>query len=298
MLYKDYKKYNKIKNSEEPVSFKDKLFMDIYEEGGKKDNNNRSKAYNYLINKHGIKPHIAAGIVGNLMKESYRDIRPTASGDKGTAFGIAQWRLDRRRNLEEFAGENINDLNTQLDFLVHELEGEYKSVKSSLDKTTTPEEAALVFSKKYERPHKDFAENELRQSYAREVFGQGELMLAERDEKKTPPTPEVEQQVTEGTPLPTDVGRGVVPSHILTASTEESTNTAQQELENKQQTAQERLLIKQKERDFLKEITKELSIVDRVEDRSDRTESQVQYSPQPIHQFRPNQVDISVSQQT
>ena len=99
------------------------------------------EALNFLTNK-GLAPHVAAGIVGNLIQES--SLNPNAVGDGGKAYGIAQWYPDRRTNLQDnsFAG--------QLEFLFNE--ASQRGDIEKINKSTTPEEAAFLFAKHFERP--------------------------------------------------------------------------------------------------------------------------------------------------
>lgn len=69
---------------------------------------NAAIAYNYLLNK-GLNAPQAAGVVGNLMAESFGSLDPAAynpSGGGQGALGIAQWRGPRLKSLLEFAGVN------------------------------------------------------------------------------------------------------------------------------------------------------------------------------------------------
>lgn len=124
------------------------------------------KAYNHYLNR-GVKPNVAAGIVGNLYKES--GLNPTAVGDKGTAFGVAQWRGDRLSNLKNYAsskGKSHSDLTTQLDFILDE-KGENQVL--SLMGNQSPEEAAKTFADKYERPNPQYADYNTRSSVAKQL---------------------------------------------------------------------------------------------------------------------------------
>jgi hypothetical protein len=82
-----------------------------------------------LINEHGLTPAQAAGIVGNLNKESAlrTGARNPGDGNDGSdSIGIAQWNSTRADNLKAFAanrGVSHLDLNTQADFIMHELKG-------------------------------------------------------------------------------------------------------------------------------------------------------------------------------
>lgn len=124
------------------------------------------KAYNYYLNR-GVKPNVAAGIVGNLYKES--GLNPNAVGDKGTAYGVAQWRGNRLSNLKKYAsnrGRSHTDLTTQLDFILDE-KGENQVL--SLMGNQSPEVAAKTFADKYERPNPKYADYSTRSSVAKQL---------------------------------------------------------------------------------------------------------------------------------
>ncbi|XUY28558.1 phage tail tip lysozyme [Agrobacterium sp. rho-8.1] len=89
-------------------------------------NSNAMYAYRYLQDKYQLKPHQAAAVVGNLMQESTMNTGAKNPGDgrDGTdSIGIGQWNGQRARNLRGFAGENAGSLDTQLDFVMHEMSG-------------------------------------------------------------------------------------------------------------------------------------------------------------------------------
>ncbi|MGR9169787.1 phage tail tip lysozyme [Rhizobium sp. KDH_Rht_773_N] len=105
--------------------------------------NDRARYAMGFFIKRGWSPHQAAGIVGNLMAES--GLRPTgAVGDKGTAFGIAQWRNERLANLKNFAarqGTDWTDFDTQLAFVDHELNSSERSAGDRIRAAATVQEA-------------------------------------------------------------------------------------------------------------------------------------------------------------
>lgn len=124
------------------------------------------KAYDYYLNR-GLQPNVAAGIVGNLYKES--GLNTNALGDKGTAYGIAQWRGSRLNNLKQYAakrGTSYSDFNTQLDYVLDE-QGENSVL--GLMQNQSPEQAAKTFADKYERPNPKYADYGTRQSVARQL---------------------------------------------------------------------------------------------------------------------------------
>lgn len=96
----------------------------------------------------------AAGVVGNLDHESggfsqLQEISPLIPGSRG-GYGIAQWTGPRRRQYEAWVAERGLDgrsYEANYGFLKHELtETGEKRVLRRLRATTTPEEAARVFS--------------------------------------------------------------------------------------------------------------------------------------------------------
>lgn len=89
-------------------------------------NDNARYAYRYLQEKYNLQPYQAAGIVGNLMQEStfMTNARNAGDGRDGSdSIGIGQWNQDRAHNFRAFAGDNTGNLDTQLDFVMHELQG-------------------------------------------------------------------------------------------------------------------------------------------------------------------------------
>ena len=112
-------------------------------------------AYNYLINK-GLSKEAAAGIVGNLQAESGLDTTIKGTADDKGSIGIAQWHSGRKRGLLNFAKQqnrDYDDLDLQLDYIVHELDQpEYKIAKNKISIAKNPQEAALAFMNHYEKP--------------------------------------------------------------------------------------------------------------------------------------------------
>lgn len=103
----------------------------------------------------GLRPHQAAGLVGNLQNESGPEVTPWGpSGDNGSAWGTAQWRGDRLEALKAHAAENGLDYKTvpaQQAFMRHEFDGSENKSYKALQATTTPEEAATIVNTQYER---------------------------------------------------------------------------------------------------------------------------------------------------
>ncbi|WP_348647554.1 phage tail tape measure protein [Ensifer sp. ENS04] len=94
----------------------------------------------------------AAAVAGNLSVESSFD--PSALGDNGSAYGAAQWRLNRRKELEATPG--YQNLSTQYDFVLKELARDYPELFNRL-KTGGEDVDVLTrdFMNIYERPNSD-----------------------------------------------------------------------------------------------------------------------------------------------
>lgn len=126
-------------------------------------------AYQYYVSK-GLDPHMAAGIVGNLVQES--GLNPNAVNKKSGAFGAAQWLGARKRNFFNWATQNqLNpyDLYTQLDYVLTEPQ-ESQRMLSALKATRTPEQASQVFADVYERMGKNEANYARRAGVAKKLY--------------------------------------------------------------------------------------------------------------------------------
>lgn len=93
----------------------------------------------------GYAPHQIAGFIGRLQRESYPELRPTAVGDNGTAYGMAQWRGPRYEALQGFAGErDWRDPNVQAQFIAHELDTSEAYAAEALRNAQSVDEAAAA----------------------------------------------------------------------------------------------------------------------------------------------------------
>lgn len=146
-------------------------------------NNNAWYAYNYYRKKHGFSDNQAAGIVGNLMAESSFNTNARNKGDGrdgSDSIGVGQWNGDRARGLHSFAakrGTDVSDLDTQLDYYVHELNGSEKRAGDMI-RNATDVNAATTGAIAYERPAGFSWDNPtnghnyaLRLSYANQLLG-------------------------------------------------------------------------------------------------------------------------------
>lgn len=109
----------------------------------------------------------AAGIVSNLWSESA--LNPHAVGDKGRAYGVAQWHPDRQAAFKRAFGKDIRDASyeEQLEFVHYELtKGDERKAGDRLRQTHDADEAGKVISKYYERPKFEWAQGLLRGAQA------------------------------------------------------------------------------------------------------------------------------------
>ena len=138
------------------------------------------RIWNYLYAKIG-NAYGTAGLMGNLYAESglkpknlqnsyekslgYTDDTYTAAVDAGTytkfasdsaGYGLAQWTYStRKKNMlayHQAAGASIGDLETQLAFLVSEMQSSYSSVWKILKSATTVLEASNAVLTGFEKP--------------------------------------------------------------------------------------------------------------------------------------------------
>ena len=101
----------------------------------------------------GMPQHIAEGFAMNVKDES--NFNPTAVGDNGNAYGLAQWNGPRKRALETYAasvGGDVSDPEVQMDFLMHELETNEAGSWAKIQGATTAGEAAALIVDHFERP--------------------------------------------------------------------------------------------------------------------------------------------------
>jgi hypothetical protein len=99
----------------------------------------------------GLAPHQAAGVVGNLVKESGDDLPSWGpTGDNRTAWGTAQWRNERLDALKQMYPDSYQTVESQQAFMRHELDTTHNKAYQALQAARTPEEAATAFNRLYE----------------------------------------------------------------------------------------------------------------------------------------------------
>lgn len=117
---------------------------------------NENITWDYLMNQ-GFSRIQTAGIMGNLMQEH----RFRTDGD-----GIAQWTGGRRDNL--YAKQYPNNIYTQLDFLMEELNGSRSWIRDKLKAVTQLTEAVQIFQNDFEAC--GICREDQRIQYARDIL--------------------------------------------------------------------------------------------------------------------------------
>jgi hypothetical protein len=102
-----------------------------------------------LTKQYGLSEAGAAGVVGNMTQENSLRTDINSGG-----VGLIQWIGSRATAEEKWAsdhGMKPTDLKAQLGFMMHELQ-QYPDLLKELKTTNNPQQAALDFSRQYERP--------------------------------------------------------------------------------------------------------------------------------------------------
>lgn len=107
------------------------------------------------LQKNGYNKQQSAGIIGALTGESGESLNENAVNPSSKAFGIAQWLGTRKNDLSVYAaskGTSVNDAKTQMDFIIHELNGKESSAANKVKSAQTIEQATFAFTRWFERP--------------------------------------------------------------------------------------------------------------------------------------------------
>lgn len=124
----------------------------------------------------GMSLPVAQGVVANMKAESnlqpgINEISPVVPGSRG-GFGLNQWTGPRRVAYEQFAAERgkpLDDLQTQLDFTMFELQGPERAAYAALQGVQDPLEAARIYSEQFLRP--GIPNMDKRLGYAADIAG-------------------------------------------------------------------------------------------------------------------------------
>ena len=141
-----------IKPPEAQISSSTSVSTSTYSKDYKKDYNKKNALYvmDRLVGK-GFSPHVAAGIVGNLIVESGLNPKAYNGKDLGqVSAGMAQWGGGNFVRLQNFArnrNKHWQDLDTQIDFLLQSIDND---TMQGLQKARNQHEASEAWAY-YER---------------------------------------------------------------------------------------------------------------------------------------------------
>lgn len=150
----------------------------------------RDQAMQYFMSQGWTKEQ-AAGIVGNLQKESRFD--PRAKGDKDKngvyrAHGLAQWRDSRLTDFRNTMGKSVQQASfeEQLAFIQYELtKGKEKAAGNKLKQAKTAAQAGAIVSEFYERPGAVEAEKKERGQIAQGIYNNTAVQSVQQKTKTT-----------------------------------------------------------------------------------------------------------------
>lgn len=123
----------------------------------------------YLTQK-GLSKNAIAGIMGNIEHES--SFNPGIYGDQNKAFGLFQHHAQRKDNLLNFLQKRKLDktsIEGQIDFAL----SEYPSLINKLNKAVSPQQAADIWVREFEKPANVEKQSKLRQRAALKYMKQG-----------------------------------------------------------------------------------------------------------------------------
>lgn len=129
---------------------------------------NAKNAMTILMGQYNFTKEAAAGICGNIFKES--TWRLHALNSIG-AFGLCQWLSERKRLLIQKYGDHPS-FAQQMEYINYEWNNESvaKNHRTELNNAKTPEDAAVIVRKYFERPGKAEADDKTRRERARMYY--------------------------------------------------------------------------------------------------------------------------------
>lgn len=92
-----------------------------------------------------------AALMTNMFYES--NFNPTALGDNGTSYGLCQWHNSRYDSLRNAFPDTYSSIDSQIQFLIYELDNKYSSLYNSLlEGSDSASDLAYSFCSNFERP--------------------------------------------------------------------------------------------------------------------------------------------------
>lgn len=170
-LFKFKPKFNYV---EKPIEIK-ATTGNVVEDKALDDSYNKVDAIRNRLMQENYNENQIYGILGSLYQES--GLKEDSQNSSSKAIGIAQWLGPRKTELENYAkstNRNHLDFDTQLDFLVKELNSNSawlgKSRRDKFMNAKTMGEASDLFTKLFERPHRNEAMMNKRRMYGDYIY--------------------------------------------------------------------------------------------------------------------------------
>lgn len=147
----------------EPMMLGTKIYPNMKLKGSPRN----VKAY---LTQKGLSRNAIAGIMGNIEHES--SFNPGIGGDQGTSFGLFQHHAKRKDNLLSYLKKRNLDktsIEGQIDFAL----SEYPQLIQKLNKAVSPQQAADIWVREFEKPANVDKQSKLRQRAALKYMKQG-----------------------------------------------------------------------------------------------------------------------------
>lgn len=104
------------------------------------------------LNNKGFSNGAVASILTNIYFETAFTYDPTIEGDNGTSYGLCQWHNERWTNLKTMFPDSYSNIESQLEFLINELQTSYTSVYNYLNSSNAAEDMTYYFCYNFEKP--------------------------------------------------------------------------------------------------------------------------------------------------
>lgn len=130
--------------------------------------NNNAQTICLTFKNLGYSDYAIAGIMGNLNAEStgFRTVNTNSIG----CDGIAQWCQGRLTNLKSTYGSSWSSINSQVQYIIYELNTGYRGVNNYLKGSSNETDVAYYFCMNYEIPGEAECSKGNRQNYARDFL--------------------------------------------------------------------------------------------------------------------------------
>ena len=130
--------------------------------------NDNQQAVCLSLKNAGYSNNSIAGIMGNLKGENSA-FNPSLVNEID-CVGIAQWCFGRKDNLKSTYGNDWNKINSQVEYLLYELNDRYPTIRNYLMENHTIDDTTYYFCMNFERPGEGPCKAGNRQKFANELI--------------------------------------------------------------------------------------------------------------------------------